>query len=72
MISEFDVREVGGVRARMGSAVGSVVLTEFDEAVEIRLPAATPHASLTVDQARKLARQLTRLAKRVADRNDRP
>lgn len=70
MISEFDVNEVSGVRARMGSSVGSVVLTELDEEIEIRFPPATTYANLSVDQARKLARQITRLAKRVADRND--
>lgn len=70
MINEFECREIGGVMARAGASVSSVVLTEYSETIGLVAPDRMSPNELTPSQARKLARLLNRFAKRIEDRNN--
>jgi hypothetical protein len=71
MIEEFDDREILGTQALKGAAaaVGSVTLREGEAHVYLDKYPTSTATILTPTQARKLARHLNRIARRIEDRN---
>lgn len=70
MINEFDVREIGGVQAKVGASVGPIILTEWDCTITLEAPSKLAMNELTPSQARKLARLLNRFASRIEFRKE--
>ena len=68
MIDEFEDREVLGTTPRLAGATRNVTVTEGDHSLTVALGLSESEISPT--QARKLARYLNRIARRIDERND--
>lgn len=69
MLDEHQDREILGTKAFSGCGVGSVTLVEGGAFIHLTAKPSFDASQLSPTQARKLARHLNRLARRIEDRN---